>query len=421
MRNVFDHYTEPENRMTHALMTAINEDRNLLASFLRDLVKVKPPVKAAALIVLEQQYPDGVELSEEKLDMRGIPDGWIFDDKDWCVFIECKVLAKLDAKQIRRHCETAVSRGFKSVTAVAITPRPEKYLPENTIHLEWRTVYVWLRRNISHSNWAAKSAKYFEILELRLIESGQFEEGSLTMFSGVPFNRDYPFEYRDGKRVLALAMEELRKRRDLVLQLGMNADAPGRPAITGSKEDRVWDFLSLAVENADSAFTKFPHLTLSFNSQHAEAMVTVPNAVNNSMRRNLIDLELDGFQLLMTDIVSNLKPLLRERSGVLPWFRGVQRRYASQRSKPSIDACIDFDLRTAVPSSGPPKTQLRWLSAAYDSFVNKEGSNYQIQVGVVFPFESCHALSSPAAIELFAKAWIGCKPLIKLARATTSS
>ena len=38
-------------------MTALNEDRNLLGHFLRELVKVKAPAHPSKLLVLEQQYP----------------------------------------------------------------------------------------------------------------------------------------------------------------------------------------------------------------------------------------------------------------------------------------------------------------------------------------------------------------------------
>jgi hypothetical protein len=57
LRNIFDQYWQPENRITHALMTAIDEDRALLRQFLRELVKVKPPTDPRKLSVLEQQYP----------------------------------------------------------------------------------------------------------------------------------------------------------------------------------------------------------------------------------------------------------------------------------------------------------------------------------------------------------------------------
>ena len=78
MRNVFDQYSQPENRVTHALMTAINEDRKLLGLFLRDLVKVIPPVNPRKLSVPEQQFPGEPEPREDELERRGIPDGWIF-------------------------------------------------------------------------------------------------------------------------------------------------------------------------------------------------------------------------------------------------------------------------------------------------------------------------------------------------------
>ena len=81
MRNIFDQYSQPENRVTHALITALNEDRKLLGLFLRELVKVKSPADPRALLVLEQQYPGEEEPSEDDLERRGIPDGWIFDEE----------------------------------------------------------------------------------------------------------------------------------------------------------------------------------------------------------------------------------------------------------------------------------------------------------------------------------------------------
>jgi hypothetical protein len=416
LRNIFDQYSQPENRVTHALMTALNEDRKLLKLFLHELVSVRAPCDPRELAVLEQKYPGEEETSEEDLDRRGIPDGWIFDGEGWCVFIESKVIAKLGADQIRRHRRTAERRGFNAITAVAIGPRLPSTLPAGTVLLEWRTVYAWLRRHAVSSSWAARAAEYLEIAEAKLIDNEQFVEGTLTMFSGFPFGRDHPFTYLEGKRVLELAMGELRSRRDLRNQLGMNPKAPGRPAITGRQGDAVWDFLSLASSGDPENFTKNPHLTLGVVSSAVEAMVTVPNAVNAVTRRNLIKLGENGFKALAKKVVNNLKPLLRIHAGAAPWFRGVQRRYPSQRAAAFTDARIDFDLRTAVPSSGAPKAQPRWLSAAYSSFANKEGSNYQIQMGVVFRYDRCPELRRADAIDLVAAAWLACKPLIDLAR-----
>ncbi len=416
LRNIFDQYSQPENRVTHALITALNEDRNLLGLFLRELVKVKAPCHPNKLSVLEQQYPGEEEPGEEELERRGIPDGWIFDEEGWCVLIETKVLANLDASQIFRHRRTAERRGFHSVTAVAIVPRRSITLPPDIVLLEWRTIYAWLRRYGVQSRWAARAAEYLELAEAKLIATGQFVEGTLTMFSGFPFGREHPFTYLEGKRIMSLALGELRNHSGLKVRLGMNPKAPGRPAITGSQGEGVWDFLSILPKADGNAFTKHAYLTLAVNAHGVEATVTVPNAVNRTTRRNLVQLGEAGFQKLAEDIVQNLAPLLRAENGAVPRFWGVQRRYPSPKAKPFVDANTDFDLRTAIPAGGAPKTQPRWLSAAYGCFVNKEGSNYQIDVGVLFPYESCPKLRQPEAIGLLAAAWLACKPLVDLAR-----
>jgi hypothetical protein len=416
MRNIFDQYAQPENRVTHALMTALDEDRALLGHFLHELVKVKTPVNPRNLSVLEQQYPGEEEPSEEELERRGIPDGWIYDDSGWCVFIEAKVMAKLTSDQIRRHRRTAERRGFEQITAVAIAPRIPTSLPPDTILLEWRNIYAWLRRHRSTSQWAACAADYLEIAEAKLVHKQQFVEGTLTQFSGFPFGQDYPFNYLEGKRVLGLALGELRSNRDLRDVLGMNPKALGRPAITGRQGDAVWDFLSLSSASMDENFTKYPHLTLGITASAIEAVVTVPNSVNSRMRRNLINLGEQGFEQLARDTLAEMKPLLRRHKGATPWFRGVQRRYPSQRAVPFIDARIDFDLRTAIAFGGPPKAQPVWLSAAYGAFADKKGSNYQIQMGVIFRYERCPELKQENAINLIAASWLACKPLVDLTR-----
>ncbi len=60
MRNIFDQYSQPENRVTHALMTALNEDRALLDVFLKDIAKHLPPKKSGPLSITEQSYPGSV-------------------------------------------------------------------------------------------------------------------------------------------------------------------------------------------------------------------------------------------------------------------------------------------------------------------------------------------------------------------------
>jgi hypothetical protein len=286
LRNIFDQYSQPENRITHALMTAINEDRRLLGCFLRELVKVKPPAAPETLNVLEEQYPGEDEPSGDEVELRGVPDGWIFTNDGWCIIIESKVLAKLYAVQLRNHLTTARRRGFKHVTLVAIVVQIPSSIPANTLLLEWKTVYAWLRQHGRLSKWADKTAEYLEVMEAKMIDSQKFVEGSLTEFAGFPFSDDRPFTYIEGRRLLRLAIEELKKRHDLKKHLGMNPKVMGRKAITGRQIDAVWDFLSLSKAKEEATFTKYPHLTLELWDEGVSAMLTVPDKVNNSMRQN---------------------------------------------------------------------------------------------------------------------------------------
>ncbi|MBX9828027.1 MAG: hypothetical protein K2Y27_23920 [Xanthobacteraceae bacterium] len=372
LRNVFDQYGQAENRVTHALMTAMSLDRTLLASFLRDLVKTRSPIPARKLMVLEQRYPGEDELEENELQRRGIPDGWIFDEESaWCVFIETKVTAPLRLAQVESHRRTAIRRGFRTVKPVVIDRFPSNALPSDVTVLEWRTVYAWLKRHSEDSEWAARAAEYLEIAEAKLIENQTFTEGTLTMFAGIPFGPDHPYTYLEAKRLLRLATEALRARRDLQKALGMNPAIDGRGMIKGYDADAVWDFLSLSKASNAKEFTKHPHLTLNIASRTVEAMVTIPHRVNTPVKRAIRELGEDGFQTLTRDILRNLKPLLRSQKYAAPWFRGIQRRYPAQSAPAFIDARIDFDLRTAVPNSGAPKAQPNWLSAAFASFVDK--------------------------------------------------
>lgn len=394
-------------------MTALQEDRKLLSLFLREVIGIRPPCRASELTVIEQQYPDEHELSEEEADRRGIPDGWIYRDA-WCVFLESKLTARFAAEQIHRHRRTAARKGFTAITPVAITTMKQAALPD-TVQLEWQHVYAWLRKHRSLSRWPSRAAEYLEIAEAKLIESERLREGTLTMFAGFPFGRDEPYSYLQGKRVLVLAMDELKRRRTLVKRLGVNLEASGRPAITGSHGEGVWDYLSLASSGIVESHTSYPHLTLSVRTRDIEAVLTIPNAVNSKMRRGLRELRHEGFQEKIAEVVSNLQPLLRQHPNATPCFRGIQRRYPSQRAEPYIDARIEFDLRTAVPQKRSAKLQPQWQRAAYEAFVDKRGSNYQMQIGVVFRYDRC-MLDTPKALDAVADAWLACKPFVDLAR-----
>lgn len=198
-------------------------------------------------------------------------------------------------------------------------------------------------------------------------------------------------------------------KKSLQKHLGAELTSPGRPAITSSQGQSVWDLIRLS---PTEDFTDSLHLTLGVRPEYIDAMVTVPNSVASPVRKRLVALGEEGFRDMMERIVGNMRPLLAGNPGIVPLFRGVQRRYRTQRSIPEVDAVIEFDLRTVASIGGPPKTQPLWLAAAYGAFIDKQRSNYQIQVGALYKNDKCLQLRDAKAINLIEKTWLACKPLI---------
>lgn len=118
MRNLFDQYFQPENRLTHALVVALAEDKKLLRSFVRWVTH--KPAPSTGLAIVEQQLPGEPELSENDAEQRGLPDAWIHDNDRWSLLIESKIAAAVRNDQLDRHVRTALRRGFVDITLLVI-------------------------------------------------------------------------------------------------------------------------------------------------------------------------------------------------------------------------------------------------------------------------------------------------------------
>ena len=231
-------------------MTARNEDRKLLASFLKYIAREVPTKKSSLLEISEQSYPGAVgseEIDENEDKKRRIPDAWVTAGEDWCLVIENKVVSPPDAYQLSGHLATARQLGFHSPKGLLLTiKRPHEKLPDEFQVVEWSSVYKWLQGETPRSEWAGRVAAYLEVMEARMIENEQIESGTLTAFSGFKFGEAGAFHYLEGKRVLRLAMDSLRQRTDLPSIIGVDPKLPGKKAIKGRKDDVVWDFLAFA-------------------------------------------------------------------------------------------------------------------------------------------------------------------------------
>ena len=169
-------------------------------------------------------------------------------------------------------------------------------LPERAKAVTWRELYRWFRRfanasktkftQASRTNWARIFVEYMQVFESRMIAKEDLKQGTLTMFDGLRFDEDNSYTHGEGKRLIRLLRDELRRRKDLQ-DLGVDPIRKGLTAIKGRGFDRVWDYLPLKRAKDAVPFTAFPHLTLALDANHAVAAVTVPNAVKGGFRGKL--------------------------------------------------------------------------------------------------------------------------------------
>ena len=414
MRNIFDQYSQPENRVTHALLSALNEDRKLLTAFLKYFVRQFPPGKSDLLKISEQSYPGAVgseEIREDTDKAQSIPDAWITAGEEWCLIIENKVLDDPKVSQLKKHLSTARRLGFAAPNGLLLTiKRPHEKLPDEYQIAEWSSVYTWLQGEMPHSEWAERVAAYLEVMEARMIEKEQLKTGTLTAFSGFRFGEAGAFHYIEGKRVLRLAMDALRQRTDLPSVIGIDPELPGKKAIKGRKDDVVWDFLAFAHDANNENFTTHPHLTLGITEESVTAMATLPNNAG-AARRHLMKRGERGFRDIVSQTLKNMRPLLLNCPGMEPRLRVWQRHWPKRSAPPLLDAAIDVDLRTHTIKDKGPKFQPEWIDSVFTAFKNKK-SNLELQIGAKFPYRTCEAIQKPEALDFVAETWIACEPYI---------
>lgn len=412
MRNIFDQYRQPENRLTHALLCSLDGDRQLLASFIRWVTGADR--KGTALVVQGQSLPGQPELSEEEADRKGIPDGCISDREGWALLIESKVGARWNADQLRRHRATALRHGLGEVLILCLTSgRTRQEVPQGCTARTWPEVYGWLNRNAGKSEWAKRCRDYFEVAEAQLLEREVLREGAITMFSGIPFSEEEPYTYLQGKRVLGLLRDELVAHQELRKRLRIDPANSGRGAITGTKARRVWDFIGFMAARGKDGFTSYPHLTIGVHQDKLEAMLTLPNGLPAPRRRAMLGDTFEVFEARVEGVTAGMVRAIREAPGAKPVANLVQRHYASQRAEPVYDAVLRFDPRTAIGAhkAAEVKHQPQWLRAAFDA-LDQRRSNLQFQIGVEFSYDRCPAVRSEHIAEVVAAAWLACEPML---------
>ena len=411
MRNVFDQYDQPENRLTHGLMVALSNERKLIRPFLKQFKVKSVPVLKNIQVGLQQVPGEAAEYEKEGKD--GLPDGCFFDEGTWAVLLECKVAAGVSVSQLRRHRKTAERHGYDKPCVVLITSdNRRKKLPGFVHHILWSDVYQWFRKYRDSHVWAKYFLDYMHVFEARMVSKDYSYKGTLTMFDGFRFSKDTPYTYREGKRLIRLMGEEFRKNKRLMKELGLDTKAPGRSAITRGENGAVWDLL--VSKKSGKVVTSYPHATMVIRPDKSYAALTVPNAYG-AYKTILKKQDKEEFRKLIAEVEKRLRKTGKKVKGMQPMFYLIQRHYKSQRSNPVTDGRIEVDLRAMVRTNAQKvKYQPMWIESIYKILTSKK-SNIQWGIEVRFP-HSAKVMQSRKALEVMADAWIAMKPVMEFVK-----
>jgi len=409
MRNIFDQYESPENRLTHALVSTLHSDRALVRPFLRWLKAKNVPGRRR--IRIEEQRVPGQEAESDEEGEEGLPDACFYDEDGWAVLLESKIQAGISITQLRRHQRTAARYGYDDAYVVLIAvDRPKRQLPGNMHFVEWKDVYQWFCRRSQRSDWARRFTDYVQALETRLITQEYRIRGTLTMFSGFRFNDEYLYTYHEGKRLLRLMSQHFRNDKRLIRELRLDPNGPGRPAITRGENGRVWDVIPLRLAKGH-ALTAYPHVTINIQPGFASVAITVPNSVKGGIRARLRKVSAEEFGALLEGIEKRLRRVLRKVPDARPVIYVLHRHYKTQRSVPEVDGQIEVDLRTLVDVAGPGlKHQPMWIDAIHGILTHRR-TNLQLGLSVHFPF-TARITQTPGALRVMSNAWIAMKPML---------
>jgi len=299
--------------------------------------------------------------------------------------------------------------------SVPVVEVPKYKLPNYVVLRTWTEIYEWLCKHLNSSIWVRQVVEYFEVAETKFVQKEYLKEGALTTFSGVPFSDADDYSYLNAKRVLKLAMEELRNRKDLVQQLGIDPKAQGRGMIKGKGGSSVWDFLRLKDSMHEKDFTKYPHFNFGIDRDKVFVFTVIPHRIKSVLRRNIVDIGEIEFNDLIEKTSKNIMKAIKKEKGASPIALVMQRRYPTQSSPAIVDARLEYDLRTAFNLDKkmklPVKHQPQWIKATYESLSHKK-SNLQVSFGAYFPYKYCKVHQSKIILTYIANIWIACKPLL---------
>ena len=423
IRNVFDQYSQLENRLTNALFQVFRHEPNVAKEFVE---WAGGPSLQRGPIQLACQMTPASNLSELEMEdfpaARTIPDGWIFDPEgEWAVVIENKVTAGLRQDQVEGHIARARALGFRAIFPLVLTADREEpsdlrnWAPAgvNARWRRWSELYVRMKEKDS-SWWVQEFLGYMEELEFRFHEGGHTEV-ELTGFSGIPFDKEHGYNALQARAQLLGLMAALRKHPGLRESYPkIQPEGKGRIKASGV----MWDVLKMRPGN----FTTAPHLTLFIDKDDAGLELILPNGDKTGAWPQLANCSTARLEEAVADVHGRTKSLRGKPKCFLALW---QRHFPHIGAEGVIDARVEVDLDVVF---GEPdakidekvKTRKEWWPALLGLIAApKAGANWELSLTCRYRYSDSAAirtLNSPDFVDEAARDFLVYQ--LRLGRAT---
>ncbi len=405
--NLFDQYSQYENRVTNALLQTLATSPRLARSFLKEFIGIQFNPRRERLILTAQKRPGthgdrgGTPATETERDT--VPDAWLVcEEGDWVVVVESKVeRGKVRLDQLRGHLGgigTNARRYLLVLTPDEQRPREVRILrarhPRVYWH-PWSKVHGWTSRALSSENNRAASWHL-----LRNLKGFLEMDEMLSGFQGIDFRDGY--DTRRAKAILKSLMEKIRPG---VLRLYPELRG-GRGGITIFGMG-VWDCFGV-----EPKFTQDLHITLAIDEIETQISLTVPNSAKQRWWR---------LRHILEDPVLSIRfqhTLAKLRGGVPElWIRFDQRHYIT-RQLPVYDARLDFKIDTADFLRPVPDVKVfsLWFKTAQEAILNRGRINLQLMFRARFPYDKVRKIQTPMFVQTALQTVKNFKPLYELLR-----
>lgn len=388
---LFDQYSNPENRLTHALLHTIGSSGWLLTRFLKDLVGVKFQTKKLFFEISTQKVPFGHgDVDHDQI--QAIPDAWIIEENlQLGIAIEVKDRKNnLNKQQLEWHKKRIYH--YENKYLLVITPdlseppiinilREEENTENGKVTTVWRSwdnIYRWL----SDVNLKKSSIQSHEKFLITAMTEYLERRREVLGFQGILFSSG--FDVYEAKEILNAEMVELM---DTVLSQYKELNTR-RPAITTFSKGSVWDCFG-----SKEGFTRDLHITLSITENWHDISITIPNSAKAAWKR-LRQVFTDGkYMDTLLDILRDL------RKEVPHLYIEFNQRHFKNRKFGVRDGYMEFSIDTLGSGFSKKDSSVKefpiWREALKEAIINKKKINGQVMFKCRYFYDEVKNIDKP--------------------------